>query len=92
MGHIASDPSRLLGRVRRIKGQVEGLEKAVVSATDCAEVMRQIAAVRGAINGLMVKVVEEHIEMHVAHPDIVDQATRARGAQELIDVLRTYLK
>ncbi len=92
MGHMTNDSSKLLGRVRRIKGQVEGIERALGNQTDCAEVLRQIAAVRGAINGLMAKVVEDHIEMHVAHPDITDQATRARGARELIDVIRTYLK
>ena len=92
MGHIANDSGKLLGRVRRIKGQVEGIERALGNQADCAEVLRQIAAVRGAINGLMAKVVEDHIEMHVVHPDITDQAMRAQGARELIGVIRTYLK
>jgi DNA-binding FrmR family transcriptional regulator len=92
MGHLAKDNSKLLGRVRRIKGQVEGIERALNSDKDCAEVLRQIAAVRGAINGLMAKVVEDHIDMHVAHPDITDPKERKQGAQELIDVIRTYLK
>jgi DNA-binding FrmR family transcriptional regulator len=92
MGHIANDSAKLLGRVRRIKGQVEAIERALGNQADCAEVLRQIAAVRGAINGLMAKVVEDHIEMHVVHPDITDHATRAQGARELIEVIRTYLK
>jgi len=92
MGHIAGGAGKLLGRVRRIKGQVEGVERAIGSGKDCAEILRQIAAVRGAINGLMAKVVEDHIQMHVASPDITDAAERARGAQELIDVIRSYLK
>ncbi|CAM5556285.1 MAG: transcriptional regulator [Rhodanobacter sp. SCN 67-45] len=92
MGHLTNDSSKLLGRVRRIKGQVEGIERALNSDKDCAEILRQIAAVRGAINGLMAKVVEDHIVMHVAHPDITDPKQRNQGAQELIDVIRTYLK
>lgn len=92
MGHLANDNSKLLGRVRRIKGQVEGVERALSSEKDCAEILRQIAAIRGAINGLMAKVIEDHVEMHVAHPDITDPAERKQGAQELIDVIRTYLK
>jgi DNA-binding FrmR family transcriptional regulator len=92
MGHIAKSPTKVLGRVRRIKGQIEGIERALVGGKDCAEILRQIAAVRGAVNGLMAKVLEDHIEMHVANPAIKRQAMRDQGARELVEVLRTYLK
>ncbi len=54
--------------------------------------MHQIAAVRGAIHGLMMEVIEEHVETHVASPAIATDADRRHGADELIEVLRAYIK
>ncbi|KKN50346.1 hypothetical protein LCGC14_0633610 [marine sediment metagenome] len=92
MSHITQNKPKLLGRVRRMRGQVEALERAIEADKGCAEVLHQIAAVRGAMNGLMAEVMEDHIQMHVAHPDIESDAERRKGADELIDVIRTYLK
>jgi len=78
--------------VRRIRGQIEAIERALDGEKGCTEVLHQIAAARGAINGLMVEVIEDHVRMHVANPAIETDAERAKGADELIDVVRTYLK
>jgi DNA-binding FrmR family transcriptional regulator len=92
MSHITRNKTKLLGRVRRMRGQVEALERALDADKGCSEVLHQIAAVRGAMNGLMAEVMEDHIQMHVANPDIESDAERSKGADELIDVIRTYLK
>lgn len=92
MSHITRNKTKLLGRVRRMRGQVEALERALETDKGCSEVLHQIAAVRGAMNGLMAEVIEDHIQMHVTHPDIESDAERSKGADELIDVIRTYLK
>ena len=92
MSHTIREKTKLLGRVRRIRGQVEALERALEAEKGCAEVLHQIAAVRGAINGLMAEVIEDHIQTHIANPTITSDAERSHGADELIDVLRTYLK
>ncbi len=92
MSHITHNKSKLLGRVRRIRGQVEALERALDTDKGCAEVLHQIAAVRGATNGLMAEVMEDHMQMHVANPSITSDAERNQGANELMDVIRTYLK
>lgn len=92
MSHTIREKSKLMSRVRRIRGQVEALERALDAEKGCAEVLHQIAAVRGAINGLMVQVLEEHVRTHIADPAIASDAERAQGADELIDVLRAYLK
>lgn len=92
MTHLAHDHSKLLDRVHRIKGQVEGIERAFAREKNCAEILQQIAAVRGAINGLMAEVVVDHIRFHVAHPGITDPVERATGASELIDVIQKYMK
>ena len=92
MSHTVREKSKLLGRVRRIRGQVEALERALDAEKGCAEVLHQIAAVRGAISGLMAQVLEEHIRTHIADRAITNDAERTQGANDLIDVLRTYLK
>jgi DNA-binding FrmR family transcriptional regulator len=92
MAHTIREKPKLLGRVRRIRGQVEALERALAADRECAEVLRQIAAVRGAINGLMAQVMEGHIRKHVADPKITSRAQRNQGAEEVISVIRTYLK
>lgn len=90
MSHTTRQKSKLLARVRRIRGQVEALERALEAEHGCAEVLQQIAAVRGAINGLMVEVMEDHIETHLA--DSESDARRRQGADELIEVVRSYLR
>ena len=92
MSHTVRDKSKLLARVRRMSGQMEALERALQAEKGCAEILHQIAAVRGAINGLMAEVVEEHVRTHVADPAITSDAARMLGAEELIAVLRTYIK
>jgi DNA-binding FrmR family transcriptional regulator len=92
MGHTVREKSKLLARVRRIRGQVAALEKALEAEKGCAEILQQIAAVRGAMNGLMTEVIEDHVHAHIASPTITSNAERAKGADELIDVVRAYLK
>lgn len=92
MSHTTREKAKLLARVRRIRGQVEALERALEAQSGCAVVLQQISAVRGAINGLMLEVMEEHIEKHLADPGITSDAQRREGADELIDVVRSYLR
>lgn len=92
MSHTVREKTKLLARVRRIRGQVEALERALEAEKGCTEILHQIAAVRGAMNGLMAEVIEDHIQTHIAGPAIESDAERSKGADELIDVIRTYLK
>jgi DNA-binding FrmR family transcriptional regulator len=92
VGHTTREKSKLIARVRRIRGQLEAIERALEAETGCAEVLQLIASVRGAMNGLMAEVMEDHIRMHVVDPAREADPDRAKGAEELIDVVRTYLK
>lgn len=92
MAHTIQEKKKLLNRVRRIRGQAEAIERALESENGCAEVLQLIAATRGAINGLMAEVIENHIREHVASPAIASDAARRKGADELVDVIRSYLK
>lgn len=92
MAHTTREKSKLIARVRRIRGQAEAVERALEAETGCSEVLQLIASMRGAMNGLMAEVMEDHIRMHVVDPARDPDADRAKGAEELIDVVRTYLK
>jgi len=92
MAHTVRDKEKLLNRVRRIRGQVDAIERALAEEQDCTDVLRTIAACRGAINGLMGEVIEGHIRYHVVDPDAKPMSRQAAAAQELMDVVKTYLK
>jgi len=92
MSHTIRNKGKLLARLRRIRGQVEALERALEAEQGCAEIMQQIAAFRGAANGLMTELIEEHLRTHVASPSITSDASRSKGADQLIEVVRAYLR
>ncbi|MFG1418452.1 metal/formaldehyde-sensitive transcriptional repressor [Xanthobacter sp. V0B-10] len=81
----------LLMRVKRIAGQIEAIERALSGGMECADVLHQVAGVRGAVNGLMDEIFEAHLNEHVARPGLSDEE-RARGADELSTVLRRYAR
>jgi DNA-binding FrmR family transcriptional regulator len=89
MTHTVKHKKLLLNRVRRLKGQVEGLERALDSENGCFTILQQISAIRGAINGLMATVIEGHVREHMQ--PLLEQEEPA-ATEELIKVLRAYLK
>ena len=91
MPHTVRDLKKLLARVRRIKGQTEALEQALEQETECAAVLQQIAAIRGAVNGLMAEVLEGHIREHLG-PEAVSPKERREDLEQVVGVLRSYLK
>jgi FrmR/RcnR family transcriptional regulator, repressor of frmRAB operon len=92
MSHTTKDKVELLHRVRRLRGQVTAVEKALEDEEDCSVVLQRIAACRGAINSLMAEVLEGHVRHHILDPTRKPKTEKSRAAQELIDVVNTYLK
>jgi DNA-binding FrmR family transcriptional regulator len=92
MSHTVREKTKVLHRVRRLRGQVEAIERALEEEIGCEQVMQLVVSVRGAINGLMAEVMEDHIRTHVSDPLHDRDRDRAQGAEQLIDVVRAYLK
>lgn len=90
MAHTVRDKEKLIARVRRIRGQLEGLERALAGEAPCVEVLRQLASMRGAMNGLTAEVMEGHLREHVLAAKT--DADRRQGGEEMIEVIRTYMK
>lgn len=91
MSHTTRDKQKLLNRVRRIRGQVEAVEQALIEEKECALVLQTIAACRGAMNALLAEILEGHIR-YVVCVDGRSQVKRTESAEELIDLVRAYLK
>ena len=92
MGHTIREKAKLVSRVRRIRGQVVALERALDTKAGCAQVTQLIASIRGAVNGLLAEIVEDHIRIHIVDPARERNADRAHAADELIDVVHAYFK
>ena len=90
MAHTISDKAKLLNRVHRVQGQLAAVERALNDESECDEVLRMLAACRGAIGALTAEVIEGHIRFHIVDPDATSQKSRA--ARQLVDVVRRYLR
>jgi DNA-binding FrmR family transcriptional regulator len=90
--HTVREKDKLIARVRRIRGQIEAVERAISEEQGCYDVLQTVAAARGALNGLVAEMVEDHVRFHVLDPDEKVSAKRARAAEELIDIVRSYMR
>jgi DNA-binding FrmR family transcriptional regulator len=91
MAHVAREKTKLLNRLHRIKGQIEAIERAVESDKECARVLQQATACRGALEGFIGEVIEDHIREHLVDPHAPKGDPRVQAAEELIDVVRAYV-
>jgi FrmR/RcnR family transcriptional regulator, repressor of frmRAB operon len=92
LAHTIKNKKKMIDRVRRIRGQVEGIERALSEERDCSEILLTLAACRGAINSLMAEIIEGHIRFHVVDPDGKQSSQQTEAVEELIDVVKAYLK
>ncbi|MFP6561127.1 formaldehyde-responsive transcriptional repressor FrmR [Paraburkholderia sp. B3] len=91
MPHSPEEKKRVLTRVRKVRGQLDALERALEEGADCGPVLQQLAAIRGAINGVMAGVLESHLR---------EEFTQAAGSAEdasgsiddVVTLVRTYLR
>lgn len=88
--HLIQEKSKLLARIRRLKGQLDAVERAVEAERDCGEILQLVASIRGATAGLTAELIEEHVEHHVVAPEGND--ARRQGADQLMAAIRTYLR
>ncbi|MGB6354727.1 MAG: metal/formaldehyde-sensitive transcriptional repressor [Steroidobacteraceae bacterium] len=92
MGHVAKEKVKLLNRIRRLRGQIEAIERAVETDQDCADVLQQATSCRGAFDGFIAEVIEDHIREHIIGPLTDHKDPRVGAAEELVDIVHQYLK
>jgi DNA-binding FrmR family transcriptional regulator len=88
MSHLSREKLDLLNRTKKVLGQLESVERALNEDAPCADVLQRLAAVRGSINSLMGELMEEHIRNHMPR----NSKSAEEAAEDVIDIVRTYLK
>ena len=88
MSHLEKEKQKLVARIRRIRGQVDAIERSLSSGDDCADVLMLLANIRGGINSLMAEVLEDHIRNHMPK----NSKSAEEAAADVIEIVRTYLK
>jgi DNA-binding FrmR family transcriptional regulator len=92
MSHTVEEKKKLLNRVRRIKGQVGAIEKALDHDVECSELLHNISACRGAMDALMAEVIDGHIRFHILAENGTATDEQQQAADDLIAALRAYLR
>ncbi len=87
--HVLRDKRGLVNRTRRLRGQVDAIERALDGEASCSDLLQRITAARGAINGLMAEVLEEHVREYLI--DAEGSVSREDAAEELIEIIHSYL-
>ncbi|MGO8720952.1 MAG: metal/formaldehyde-sensitive transcriptional repressor [Acidobacteriaceae bacterium] len=90
MSHTTKNKAKTLSRVRRIKGQVEAIERALEGESECEDILQLVASCRGALNGLMAELIEGHLRFHVLDPTRKTSSSQLEAADELIAVVKRY--
>jgi FrmR/RcnR family transcriptional regulator, repressor of rcnA expression len=88
MSHLSREKLDLVNRTKKIIGQLESVLRGLTDDDQCADVLQRLAAARGAINSLMGELMEDHILNHMPRKDKTSQ----EAAEDLIEIVRTYLK
>lgn len=91
MTYIDKEKQKLIARIKRIRGQVDSIERSLSREDDCADILMLLANVRGGINSLMAEVLEDHIRLHILTPEKSGLPPQEL-AEDLIDLVRAYLK
>lgn len=92
MGHVDREKQKLLNRLKRIRGQVEAIKRAVENESECARVLQQATACRGALSSFIAEVIEDHILEHMVDADAPRSDARIQAAEELVGIIHSYLK
>jgi len=91
MSHIAKEKQKLLNRLKRLRGQVEAIERAVEADVECARVLQQATSCRGALDGFIAEVIEDHIREHMVDQDAPRDDPRTQAAEDLVSIVHAYL-
>ncbi|MGM3273530.1 metal/formaldehyde-sensitive transcriptional repressor [Ralstonia sp. 24A2] len=92
MSHTIREKQKLLNRVRRIRGQLDAIERALEDEQGCVSVLQQITSCRGAMNGLLAVVLEDHIRTHLTEVDDAHEHAESSAKEQLIEVVHSYFK
>jgi FrmR/RcnR family transcriptional regulator, repressor of frmRAB operon len=89
--HALRDQRGMINRVHRLRGQVDAVERALTGGASCSELIQRVTAARGAIDGLMAEILEEHVREYLLADEEMPAKARKQAAEELIGIIHSYL-
>lgn len=91
-GYAGSKP-QLASRLRKIEGQVRGIERMVSDERYCIDVLTQIAAARTALEKVALEILDGHVN-HCVHDAIAsgDSAAATDKSRELLEAVERFVK
>jgi DNA-binding FrmR family transcriptional regulator len=92
MAHVLNEKGKVLTRVKRIQGQLASVAQSLEEGKDCGYVLQTLAACRGALTGLTVDILEDHIREHVVPSKRKWTGDNDEAVQETLQVIRSYIK
>ena len=91
VSHIAKEKTKLLNRLKRLRGQIEAIERAVGADLECVKILQQATSCRGALDGFIAEVIEDHIREHVVDRSKPSDDPHSQAADELIEIVHAYI-
>jgi DNA-binding FrmR family transcriptional regulator len=88
MSHLSREKLELVSRTKKVIGQLESVLRGLNEDEQCNNLLQRLAAARGAINGLMGELLEDHIRNHMPRKS----KSAEEAADDVIEIVRTYLK
>lgn len=88
---VSREKQKLLSRIKRMSGQIDAVERSVTDGDECADILMLLAAIRGGVNSLMAEILEDHIRLHITHPNRGLESPEEL-TEDLIGLVRAYLK
>jgi DNA-binding FrmR family transcriptional regulator len=88
---VSHEKQKLLSRIKRLGGQIDAVERSVTAGNECADILMLLAAIRGGVNSLMAEILEDHIRLHITHPNRGLESPEEL-TEDLIGLVRAYLK
>ena len=89
---MQADTKAVHNRLRRIEGQVRGLQRMVEEDAYCVDILTQVAAVQTALEQVAVNVLDAHVRGCVADAVVVDGPQADEKLDELMAAVRRFAK
>ena len=91
MAHVQAEKKKVIARIKKIRGQLDAVERAIDQEKDCYSVLQTLSACRGGLNGLIGELIEGHVTEHIMAQEISVE-DKNQAALDLIKIMKTYWK
>jgi DNA-binding FrmR family transcriptional regulator len=88
---ISKEKQKLLSRIKRLGAQIDAVQHSVTESDECTDILMLVAAIRDGVNSLIAEILEDHIRLHITHPNRGTESSKEL-TEDVIGLVRAYLK